>query len=119
MRRRVFLSATSTIGIAGVASGGSVVSSIYTRISKHAILSEFSPISKSILDHFTSELALNVHEHELKEDYIASVAMPVRIIKKDYKNGLQRIVYKNKVGKFIELCMKDGRKIVRISNTYQ
>ena len=118
MRRRVFLSATSTFGIAGVASGSSVVSSIYTRISEHVSLAEFSSSSKSILDHFISELTLNIREHDLKEDYIASVAIPIIIIKKDYNNGQERIVYKNKAGNFIELSMKNGREIIRITNTY-
>ncbi len=115
MKRRVFLSTTGALGIAGAASGASVVSSVYTSLSTNVSLAEFSPATKTILDHFVSELTLNGEEHGLKQDHIASIAMPVRIIKKEFNNKNQRIVYKNKAGNYVALSIKNGEKVIQIS----
>ena len=117
MKRRIFLSTTGTVGIAGAASGASLVSSIFTSISANVSLAEFSADTKKVLDHFVSELALNIHELGLNKADIASIARPVRIIKKEFNNDSHRIVYVNKAGSYIDLSIKNGLEQIRISNT--
>jgi len=41
MKRRIFLTAASTVGIVGVASSATVVSSVYKSVSESVILQEF------------------------------------------------------------------------------
>lgn len=116
MKRRTFLSATGTFGIVGAASGASVVSSVYTSLSEHVSLKEFSSETKIVLDHFLSELVQNVEEHGVGEEHISSLAMPVRIIKKEFGENKHRIIYKNKAGNYVDLSVVKDLERIRITD---
>ncbi len=52
MKRRTFLTTASTIGIVGVASGSTVVSSVYDNLSTSILIEEFDTPVKNVLDKF-------------------------------------------------------------------
>jgi len=108
MKRRTFLTASSTFGIAGAVSGASVVSSVYTSINTSVLLEEFSPKAKDALDKFMAEAIQNTQALGLDEKLAASIVMPVHIISKKTLGHNQEIVYKNKSGQHISLSVVKG-----------
>ena len=117
MKRRTFISTTGKIGLAGSVLSAPVASAAFTSLSIGVSLEEFSPVTKTTLDNFISELSLNIQELGLKKDLAASIAMPIRIIKKSFKNNNHRIIYKNKSGQYISLKVQNGVETIHISNT--
>lgn len=103
MKRRIFLTAASTVGIVGVASSATVVSSVYKSVSESVILQEFDTPSIKILDKFVSDIAENSKSHGLDSEFAKRLAMPVQIIKNEKSDGHQCIIYKNKAGEIISL----------------
>ena len=103
MKRRIFLSAASTVGIVGVASSATVVSSVYKNLSVSVSLQEFNEPSKKILDKFVSDIAENTESLGLDSNLAKRLAMPVHIIKNENLNEHQSIIYQNKAGQTISL----------------
>ncbi len=117
MKRRMFLSSASTVGIVGAASGGvSIISSAFTSISKSVSLAEFSPITKKVLNKFVTELSTNFQELGLDVNLANRLAMPVRIISTDFKSQNHRVVYKSETENYISLEMKNGVQKIHISD---
>ena len=103
MKRRIFLTAASTVGIVGVASSATVVSSVYNNLSVSVLLEEFDVPSKNILNKFVSDIAENTAALGLDSNLAKRLAMPVHIIKNEKLNGHQSLIYKNKAGQTISL----------------
>ena len=114
MKRRTFLTTSSTVGIVGMVSGASVVSSTYNSISASLLLEEFPGYTRSILDNFSAEVKLNIQAHGLDERLTDHLVMPVRIIDKNSKGAQHSITYKNASGQRISLSMEKGEEIIRI-----
>ncbi len=103
MKRRIFLSAASTVGIVGVASSATVVSSVYNNLGLSALLEDFDTPSKNILNKFVSDIAENTESLGLDSKIAKRLAMPVHIIKNEKLNGHQSLTFKNKAGQTISL----------------
>lgn len=103
MKRRIFLSAAGTVGIVGVASSATVVSSVYNNLSVSALLEDFDTPSKKILDKFVSDVSENSESLGLDSKIAKRIAMPVQIIKNETVNGHQSLTFKNKAGQTISL----------------
>ena len=117
MKRREFLATTGTVGIATTVSGASVVSSAYSSMSNSILLKEFTPELKSALKKFKSEALLNAEELGMDKKHALNVIMPAQIIRKEVISEGQRIVYKNKSGRFISLTINNGVEHIKISET--
>ena len=117
MKRRMFLSTAGTVGAVGAVSGATVVSSAFTSISTSVSLAEFSRSTKTALDNFAAQLTQNIKELDLPKDLAESIALPVRIIKKNFEKDNHSVVYKNKTGKYVSLTIKKGVETIRISDT--
>ena len=114
MKRRTFLTAASTVGIVGAASGATVVSSVYNNLSVNVLLEEFDTPSKKVLNKFVGSIAENVESLGLDSSLAKRLAMPRQIIENDIKDGHQNIIYKNKAGQTITISMIDGVGKIRI-----
>jgi len=117
MKRRNFLTAAGTVGLMGTVSGSSLVSSAYSSINSHALMGEFSTATKSTLENFMADVALNIQSLGLDQKYAALIALPTKIVKKQSKGKNQSITYKNKSGNFISISINKGVEKVSISNT--
>lgn len=116
MKRRSFLVATGTVGIAGAVSGATVVSSAYSSISRSVLLEEFNSKSKNALDNFLAKVKLNVESLGLDAKFAEHIVMPVRIISNKIDAGHQKISYKNKSGNYISLSVIDGVERVEVQS---
>ena len=111
MKRRTFLTAAGTVGIVGVASSATVVSSLYNNLSTSVLLEEFDTTSKKAFDKFLADIAENAKSLGIDATYSKSIAMPVQIISIDTKKSSQSIVYKNKVGQTVSLS--ENRVVIK------
>jgi hypothetical protein len=116
MKRRNFLSAASIAVAAGVTSGLSATASTFNGVSSFAALNEFSNAGQSALSKFKAELSEGLTSFSGGKRLAENVAMPVRIISKTSKKGLEQLIYKNKAGQYIRLRVKDGVETFYISN---
>lgn len=117
MKRRMFLSSAGMVGIVGAASGGApILSSAYSSISKNVSLADFSTDSKKVLDGFVKGLTDNFASFDQGTQLVNRIAMPVRIISTNFKKNNHRIVYKNQVGDYVTLTMKNGVESIHISD---
>jgi len=112
MKRRTFLTATSTIGIVGVASGATVVNSVYNNISSSLLLEEFNTPSKKVLDKFICDVTENAESLGLDSSIFKKIAMPVKIVSNNSVKGNHNIVYKNKSGKTVSINIEKGQERV-------
>jgi D-arabinose 1-dehydrogenase-like Zn-dependent alcohol dehydrogenase len=114
MKRRTFLSATSTIGIVGVASSATLATSLYTNLSTSVLLEDFNETSKKVLDKFVSDISENAKVLGLDSDLAKRIAMPVHIFSNVSSKNSQSITYKNKNGQYILLTVENGSGHVKI-----
>lgn len=114
MKRRTFLTATSTIGIVSAASGGTVVSSVYNDISSNILLEEFTTSSKNALNKFVSSINENTEAMGLDSNLGKKLAMPVKIIKNEIVKGDQTLLFKCKAGNNISISMENGKCKLRV-----
>lgn len=117
MKRRTFLTASSTIGIVGAVSGSTVVSSVYTSMSTSVLLEEFDPATKGVYDKFIVDVKENIQDSEMDEKLANKVFTPVQIISKKTTGRNPQIVYKNKAGEYVRLSVINGNQKVEISKT--
>lgn len=117
MKRRTFLTASSTLGIAGTVSGASVVSSVYSSISTDILLEEFKPDTRKVLDKFMADVALNVQELGLDKKIAKRIFTPVQIINKKMVGSNQNITFKNKSGEYISLSGAKNNKRISIQKS--
>lgn len=117
MKRRNFLTATGTVGIVGVVSGSTVLSSAYNSISTSVALEEFKPATKDLLHQFIAEVKDNVQSLGLEENITNLVTMPIRIIRNDSESKDQKIVYKNQSGEYITMSVVNGRTKIEVSKS--
>lgn len=115
MKRRVFLTTSGTVGLAGIVSGASIVSPIYSSISANVLLEEFNPSLRSIFDQFTTNMIQNVEALELDEKIVKRVVTPVRIVKKKFKDNDKSITYKNRSGEYVSISVVNGVGHIDIS----
>lgn len=108
MKRRTFLTAASTVGIVGVASSATVVSSVYNNLSVSILLEEFDTSNKTILDKFVGDITENAENLALDVSFAKRMAMPVQIINKNQIGDKQSIIYKNKAGQTITISEENG-----------
>ena len=117
MKRRIFLSAASTIGIAGAVSSASVVSSAYSSVSTSLLLEDFSPSTRIILDKFQANAVESCQELGLNAKHAKVLTTPVQIISKTTKGDDQHITFKNKAGEYVSLSIINGAEKIKISKT--
>ncbi len=115
MKRRNFLSTTSLI-IATGATGLSAASSAYVELSSFTSLNEFSKSNIKVMDHFISSLSEGFENHPEKEKMIKNLVSPVRIIEKIKTQDTEKIIYKNRLGNYIKLELKNGEEHIKISD---
>jgi len=108
MKRRTFLTAASTVGIVGVASSATVVSSVYNNLSVSVLLEEFDAPNKKILNKFVADITENAESLGIDPAFVKHIAMPVQIISNKTKKGNQNIIYKNKAGQIVSLSVENG-----------
>ncbi len=108
MKRRTFLTAASTVGVVGVASSATVVSSVYNNLSLSVLLEDFDDSNKKVLDKFVANIKENTESLGLDAAFAKDLAMPVQIICMDSKKAGQNIIYKNKTGQIISLSVENG-----------
>ena len=112
MKRRTFLTAASTVGIVGAASGATVVSSVYNNLSLSVLLEEFDAPAKNVLDKFEADIIENAESLGLDTNLARKTAMPTQIISKNSKSGVQTITYKNKCGHKVSMSIaKDYSRV--------
>lgn len=112
MKRRTFLTAASTVGIVGAASGATIATSVYNNLSLSVLLEEFDTPAKKVLDKFEADVIENAESHELDVNLAKRIVLPAQIISKDTKNGVQTMIYKNKCGHVVSLSIsKDDSKV--------
>ena len=117
MKRRTFLAASGTVGIAGVVSGASVVSTVYTSMSTSILLEEFNVNTRNVLDKFMADVMLNTKALGLDENIATLLVMPAQIIDKKSTKNNQRIIYKNKSGDYISLSVTKGVERIEVFKT--
>lgn len=115
MKRRIFLSTASTVGIVGAVSSASLVSSAYSSISTGVLLQEFGSATKSALDNFVSNVKANIKQLGLDEKLAEQITMPTQIISNTAIGSNQNITYKNKSGQYVQLSVTDGVDRVIVS----
>jgi hypothetical protein len=115
MKRRIFLAASGTVGIATVVSGSSVISSAYSSISSNMLIEEFPSATKSLLDQFVADVTQNVQSLGLDRQLIARITTPTRIISKKEKGKKQEVIFKNKSGQSISLIVNGKHAKVSIA----
>lgn len=109
MKRRTFLTAAGTVGVVGVASSATVVSSVYNGMSLNILLEEFDSHSKTALDKLVCDITENADSMGLNASRAKKMAMPVQILSNDNKGGRQIITYKNKLGQTITLTASKNK----------
>jgi hypothetical protein len=114
MERRNFLAATGIVFASGITSNVTAATSTFNSFSAQVSLNEFSDTAKIGLDKFVSELEKGFESHSDKKELIKNTAMPVRIVKKESKRGEEVIIYKNRNGESIKICMKKGVETIYI-----
>ena len=117
MKRRIFLSTASTVGIVGAVSSASLVSSAYSSISTGVLLQEFGSATRSALDNFVANVKANIEHLGLDEKLVEQIAMPTQIISNNSTGSNQHITYKNKSGQYISLSITDGVERAVVSTT--
>jgi len=117
MKRRTFLTTSSTVGVASAVPGGFVASSIFSSINTSMLLKEFNSSTKSVLDKLMTDVKLNLKSMDLDEDLAKKIVMPVKIIKKKSSSGNHSILYKNKAGEFVSLSVSKGVQRIKISKS--
>ncbi len=115
MKRRSFLTASGTVGIASIVSGSTVASSVFSSINTNVLLEDFNDDSKAVLDEFMKDVVLNTQGLGLDENLAKKIVMPVLLIKNNSNGKNQTITYKNKFGDLISLSTIKGKKQIKIS----
>lgn len=108
MERRNFLAATGIVFASGITSNVTAATSTFNSFSAQVSLNEFSDTAKIGLNKFVSELEKGFENHADKTELIKNTAMPIRIVEKQSKRGEEVIIYKNRNGESIKICMKKG-----------
>lgn len=117
MKRRTFLTASSTVGIATAIPGGLFASSVYNDFNARLILNEFNDSTKVVFDKFMENAILNIQSLELDENLAKDIVMPISVISKKSQGNDHNLVYKNKSGSFVSLSIKNGIERIIISKT--
>ncbi len=117
MKRRNFISTTGTAALIGATSSLSAASSVYNSFSSEAAMLEFSDKTKKVLDGFVESLNFNLKDKPANQQLSTQIAMPIRIIDKDFGRTSHTIIYKNKLGQYIKLSSEKGKETIYISNT--
>ena len=115
MKRRTFVTLSSTMGMASAVSGASVVSSVYSNMNNSILLEEFNAPTKNVLDKFMDEVTQNIQSLGLDSKLVKDIVFPKRIIKKDSTIDGENIMYKNKAGNCISISVVKGKKQIKIS----
>ncbi|MFK8009393.1 MAG: hypothetical protein AB8H03_23735 [Saprospiraceae bacterium] len=116
MKRRTFVTLSSTIGMASAVSGASVLTSAYSSMNNSILLEEFNVPTKNVLDNFIIEVTQNVKSLGLDIKLVKDLVSPVQIIKNDSTNDGHNIMYKNKAGNHISISVAKEKKQIKISN---
>ena len=115
MRRRHFLAAAGTVGIATTVSAGSVASAAFTSINASVLLQEFQPAAKTVYDSFLTTAATNFESLGLEgQQHIKRIVLPTRTM----SQGPEHIVYRNQAGQYISLYTTKGMEWIKVSSTY-
>ena len=117
MKRRTFLTASSTLGIIGTVSGASIVSSVYSSMSTNILLEEFNPSTRNILDKFTADVALNIQSLGLDKKIAKLIVTPTQIVNRKSTGNDQDITYKNKYNEYISMSVVNGVECISISKS--
>ncbi|MFK8101969.1 MAG: hypothetical protein AB8G15_05585 [Saprospiraceae bacterium] len=115
MKRRSFLTATGTVGIASIVSGSTVASSVFSSINTNVLLEDFNDQSKTVLNEFMKDIVLNTKDLGLDADLAKNIVMPVLLLKNNTSGKNQNITYKNKFGDIVSLSTYKGKQQIKIS----